>query len=187
MSHKPQSITKRLSDYSQGDSSALAGIWPEVQEELHRIAKRYLVKERQNHTLQPTALVNEAFLKFANGEKVAFADRSHFFAIASNAMRRILIDYAKARKAEKRGGGGLQVTFDEKKFKVEENSVDLLRLDEALTKLGLEDSRLSQIVEMRYFGGLSIEETAQVLKISPATVKRDWQVAKIWLMKELEG
>lgn len=187
MSNKSQSVTKLLSHYTEGDESALKDLWPEVQKELHRIAKRYLSRERQNHTLQPTALVNEAFMKFAEGEKVNFADRAHFFAIASNIMRRILIDHAKAKNAQKRGGGAFQVTFNETDFKAQEEVSDLLRLDEALTKLAEEDERLAKMVEMRYFGGLSIEETAQVLQISPATVKRDWQVAKLWLMKELEG
>lgn len=184
---KPQgNITQLLVDYGKGNSAALEQLLPEVYEQLHRMARNYMRKENSAHTLQPTALLNETFLRLTGGKAVDWQNRAHFFAISANVMRHILTDHAKAKRAEKRGGGGFVVEFDEKIHGgPSAEGPDVLVLDEALTRLAKVDERQAKVVELRYFGGLSIEETALVLNSSPATVKRDWAMAKLWLYREL--
>jgi len=183
---KPKEITQMLQEWSGGKQEALDALLPLVYEELHRQASRYLRRERRDHTLQTTALIHEAYLKLIDQREVNWQNRAHFFGIAAQAMRRILVDYAKARHRAKRGGIGEDLPLEEAALVVsEERSIDLVALDEALTRLAKFDERQARIVELRYFSGLSIEETAEVLRISPATVKSDWNVAKAWLRYEI--
>ena len=181
---KPQ-ITQLLERVSAGETRALDDLLTAVHSELRRQAARYLRRERQNHTLQPTALVNEAFLKLVDQRNVRWQNRAHFFGIAAQAMRRILIDHAKAHRRIKRGGVQQNVTLDEGMLAAESKSVDLLALDEVLTRLASIDERQARVVELRFFGGLSVEETAEVMAISPATIKREWSMAKAWLFSQL--
>jgi RNA polymerase sigma factor (TIGR02999 family) len=157
-----------------------------VHAELRRIARRHMGHERNGHTLQPTALVNEAYLKLIDIRHVQWHDRAHFFAMSSRVMRRVLVDAARARGYQKRGAGAHQVTLDEGRVGSKEPPADVVALDDALTALAVIDERKSQVVEMRYFGGLSIEETAEALGVSVRTVKRDWTMAKLWLVRELK-
>ena len=174
-----------LRDWSSGKKEALDALLPLVYDELHRQAARYLRRERIGHTLQTTALINEAYLKLIDQRDVNWQNRAHFFGIAAQAMRRILVDYARQRHSEKRGGGE-NLPLEEIALAISaERSVDLVALDEALTQLAKLDERQSRIVELRYFGGLSIEETAETLHISPATVKNDWRTAKAWLFRKM--
>jgi RNA polymerase sigma factor (TIGR02999 family) len=183
---KSQEITRMLQEWSGGKQEALDALLPLVYEELHRQASRYLRRERRDHTLQTTALIHEAYLKLIDQRGVNWQNRAHFFGIAAQAMRRILVDYAKARHRSKRGGIGEDLPLEEAALVVsEERSIDLVALDEALTRLAEFDERQARIVELRYFSGLNIEETAEVLHISPATVKSDWNVAKAWLRHEI--
>lgn len=182
-----QSITQMLHKWSNGNREALEELLPLVYDELHRQAARYLRRERKDHTLQTTALINEAYLKLIDQKNVQWESRTHFFAIAAQAMRRILVDYARTRHREKRGGTAENLPIDEAlqvKAK-EEESVDLIALDEALTRLAKIDSQQARVVELRYFGDLSLEATAEALHISRATVARDWSMAKAWLLREL--
>ncbi len=175
-----------LHEWSDGRRDALEDLMPLVYNELRRQASRYLRRERIGHTLQTTALINEAYLKLIDQRDVNWQNRAHFFGIAAQAMRRILVDYAKTRHREKRGGAGENLPLDEARFiAFKEKSIDLIALDEALTQLAKFDAQQARVVELRYFSGLSIEETAEVLKISPATVKRDWTIAKAWLKREI--
>ncbi len=175
-----------LREWSDGDRDALDALLPLVYEELRRQAARYLRRERVNHTLQTTALINETYLKLIDQRSVNWQNRAHFFGIAAQAMRRILVDYARQRHREKRGGAEENLPFEEATLAVSgERSVDLVVLDEALTRLAALDERQAQIVELKYFSGLSIEETAEALHISPATVKNDWRTAKAWLYQEI--
>ena len=175
-----------LRDWSGGKQEALDELLPCVYDELRRQASRFLRRERIGHTLQTTALINEAYLKLIDQRTVNWQNRAHFFGIAAQAMRRILVDYAKARHREKRGGEGENLPLEEAALIVSgERNIDLVALDEALTRLAEFDERQARIVELRYFSGLSIEETAEVLHISPATVKSDWNVAKAWLYQEI--
>jgi RNA polymerase sigma-70 factor (ECF subfamily) len=187
---KPQgNITQLLDDFRGGDQKALERLLPQVYDQLHRIAAKYMRRESARHTLQPTALVHEAFLRLVDGAEVNWQNRAHFFAVAANLMRRILVDHAKAKKAAKRGGGGLHVSFDEQMHAVGPASnaePDVLALDRALKRLAKVDERQARVVELRYFGGLSIEEVADALQASPATIKRDWAAAKLWLFREIE-
>lgn len=189
MANPAKDITKLLVEFRKGDEAALEKLLPQVYEHLHKLASGYMRRENQRHTLQPTALVHEAFMRLVEGAEVDWQNRAHFFAVAANLMRRILVDHAKAKKAAKRGGSGVHVSFDEK-FHVAEGandgSPDVLELDKALKKLAKIDERQSKVVELRYFGGLSIEEAAEALKASPATIKRDWAAAKLWLYRELK-
>lgn len=188
MKESDDNLTKLLKDFGRGDSEALQSIFPQVHEHLRRIAVKYMNRENSGHTLQPTALVHEAFLRLVEGKQVDWQDRTHFFAVAARMMRRILTDHAKAKRAEKRGGGGIRISFDEKMHggaTPPDEGDDLLALDEALNLLKLHNERQAQVVELRYFGGLSIEETAECLQASPATIKRDWNSAKLWLFREL--
>lgn len=179
-------LTQMLHEWSDGNQNALDALMPFVYEELRRQASRYLRKERAGHTLQTTALIHEAYLKLIDQKNVQWQNRSHFFAIAAQAMRRILVDYARERHREKRGGAAENLPLEEAVFAVsKEKSIDLVALDEALTRLAELDARQARIVELKYFGGLETEETAQVLGVSNATVRRDWNFAKAWLHHQL--
>jgi RNA polymerase sigma-70 factor, ECF subfamily len=183
---KASEITQMLREVSDGKREAWDDLLPLVYDELHRQAARYLRKERQGHTLQTTALINEAFLKLIDQRNVNWESRTHFFAIAAQAMRRILVDYAKNTHRKKRGGDFLKLPLEEAmQVAGKENSVDLIALDEALNKLAEQDEQQARIVELRYFSGLTLEETAEALRISRATVAGDWSMAKVWLFREL--
>jgi RNA polymerase sigma factor (TIGR02999 family) len=187
MPSSPQQVTELLLAWSQGDESALDKLIPLVHGELRRLAKRYMAKERRGHTLQTTALINEAYLRLVHSRNVHWQNRAHFFAVSAQLMRRILVDFARSRNYQKRGGGAIQVTLAEALEKSDERGADLIALDEALTALAEVDARKSQVVELRFFGGLSVEETAEVLKVSPDTIMRDWKMAKVWLLREMSG
>ena len=179
-------ITKILKAWNDGRREALDEIVPHVYDELRRQARRYLRRERGNHTLQTTALVNEAYLKLIDQRSVEWQNRAHFFGIAASLMRRILVDYARTKHRHKRGGAADDLPLDEAiLIKAEDNDLDLLALDEALNRLAEIDGQQARIVELRYFSGLSIEETAEVMSISIATVKRNWNMARAWLHREL--
>jgi RNA polymerase sigma factor (TIGR02999 family) len=160
---------------------------PLVHRELHAIAQRCMAAERAGHSAQATLLVNEAYLRLVEAKDVEWQDRAHFLAVAARVMRRILVDHARARRAQKRGGGATRVTFDEALVVANEPRADFLALDDALKALAVFDARKSRVVELRFFGGLSVEETAVVLKVSPATVMADWRLAKAWLQREMRG
>ncbi len=181
----PKEVTQLLLDWSHGDKAALDKLMPLVYDELRRLAHHYMGRERPGHTLQTTALVNEAYLRLVDQRSVQWQNRAHFFGIASQMMRRILVDHARSLHYKKRGGDLRQVSLDEALFVSEQRAADVLALDDALTALAQFDQRKSQIVEMRFFGGLSIEETAEVLGVSPGTVMRDWTLAKAWLHREI--
>lgn len=179
-------ISKLLRAWSDGDQSALDGLTPIVYNELHHLAHRYMERERPGHTLQTTALVNEAYMRLVDYKRMQWQDRAHFFAVSAQVMRRILIDHARSHNI-KRGRGVQHVALDEVAMVSGDRTGDLVALDDALNALALLDPRKVQIIEMRFFGGLSVEETAEVLKVSPATVRRDWSIAKFWLYRELGG
>ncbi len=183
----PEELSVLLHAWNRGDESALNKLVPIVYDELHRLAHRYMVRERVGHTLQTTALVNEAYLRLMDADKVQWHDRMHFFAISAKLMRSILEDFARSRGYQKRGGDMLKVTLDEALVISSQPDQDLVKLDEALTSLAEFDSRKAKVVELRFFGGLSVEETADVLKVSPITVMRDWNMAKLWLLKEMKA
>jgi len=185
MADSPPDVTELLDQLSAGSEKALDDLLPLVYGELRRQAARYLRRERQNHTLQPTALVNEAFIKLVDQRNVRWQNRAHFFGVAAQAMRRIVIDHARTKHRVKRGGVQQAVTLDEGMIAADARSVDVLALDEVLTRLAALDERQARVVELRFFGGLSVEETAEVMEISPATVKREWSMAKAWLYNEL--
>jgi len=178
-------VTVLLRAWSAGDKAALDQLAPILQGELRRIARRSMSRERQDHTLEPTALVNEAFLRLVDVRGIEWQDRAHFFALAAQMMRRILVNYALARGAGKRGGDAARVTLDEALVVSPERDAALVALDEALEQLAKVDARKSQVVELRFFAGLSVEETAAVLQVSPQTVLRDWSLAKAWLAREM--
>jgi len=178
-------ITQLLQRISSNRGEGLDQLLDVVYAELRRQAARYLRRERKNHTLQPTALVNEAFMKLIDQRNVQWQNRAHFFGVAAQAMRRIVIDHARARQRVKRGGVQQAVTLDEAMIAAESRSIDVLALDEALTRLAALDERQAKIVELRYFAGLSVEETAEVTGLSPATIKREWAMARAWLHAEL--
>jgi len=177
-------VTLLLKEWREGNKQSLDKLVSLVYDELRRLAHHYLRQERADHTLQTTALVNEAYLRLIDAENVQWQDRTHFFAISSNLMRRILVDYARARGSKKRGQNIGKVTINENHFVTTDRNI--LKLDDALSALSEFDSRKAKVVELRYFSGLSLEETAQVLKISPDTVRRDWRLAKAWLLCELK-
>jgi RNA polymerase sigma factor (TIGR02999 family) len=181
-----QRVTDLLVAWGHGDQAALEQLMPLVHAELRRLAARYMSRERPGHTLQPTALVNEVYLRLVNIDQVRWENRAHFMAVAARLMRRILVDFARARRYKKRGGGEHQVAFDESIVVEVGRGHDLLALDDALEALARVDARQSQIVIMRFFGGLTVEEVANVLNISVATVMRDWKLAKSWLLRELD-
>jgi RNA polymerase sigma-70 factor (ECF subfamily) len=182
-----QEITQLLLAWSDGDQAALEKLTPLVYAELHRLAKGYMLGERPGHTLQTTALINEAYLRLIDWKNVRWQSRAHFFGVAAQVMRRILVDFARARRYTKRGGGAQQVSLDEAVTIYEDRSAEFIALDEALESLAEIDPRKSQIVELRFFGGLSAKETAEVLKVSQRTVEREWNVARTWLYRELRG
>jgi RNA polymerase sigma-70 factor, ECF subfamily len=182
----PQEVTQLLLAWSQGDQSALDQLIPMVHAELHRLAHRCMDRERVGHTLQTTALVNEAYLRLIDSSQVRWQNRAHFFAVAAQLMRRILVDFARSRHNLKRGGAAQRVSLDEALLLPQEPDPDLIALDEALNALAALDPRQARAVELRFFGGLSVEETAEVLQVSPETVHRDWRVAKAWLLRELD-
>ena len=180
-------ITQLLAEWSEGNQSALDELYPLVYKELHRLARRYMSRERKGHTLQTTALINEAYVRLVDQRNVRWANRSHFFAISAQIMRRILIDHARRHAYAKRGGGAQQVSLEEAAAVTPDLSSELVRLDEALKSLAEMDARRSQVVELRYFGGLNNEEIAEILKVSENTVTRDWNMARAWLYQQLTG
>ena len=179
----PQEVTQLLADWGRGDRSALDRLFPLVHSELRRIAQRQMNQERAGHTLQATALVNEAYLKLVGQQEFEWQNRAHFFAVCAQVMRHILIDHARAHQRDKRGGGAIQVSLNDVAVIAADQSSTVLALDEALRRLESLDPQKGKIVELRYFGGLSIEETAEVLNISPRTVRREWQRSKAWLYR----
>lgn len=185
MTASPPQVTQLLKAWGNGDEAARDELMTLVYAELHRLAHQYLKRERPGHTLQTSALVNEAFVKLIDQKDVRWQNRGHFFAIAAQLMRRILVDHARTRRAAKRGGSASPVSLDDALVISNERSAEVVALDEALTALATVDERKSQIVELRFFGGLSIEETAEVLAVSPGTVMRDWTLAKAWLRREM--
>ena len=186
MSHAPEDVTSMLIQWAEGDPEALDRLMPVVYDELHRIAERFFRRERADNTLQPTALVNEAYIRLVNQNGVSWQNRAQFFGIAATTMRRILVERARARNAAKRGKGNYEVDLTDVSDVADgSNRLDLVALDRALEELASFDPQQCQIVECKFFGGLSIDETAEVIGVSPATVKRDWALAKAWLFIEL--
>jgi RNA polymerase sigma-70 factor (ECF subfamily) len=180
-------VTQLLAEWSNGDSAALAELTPLVYEELRRLAHHYMEGERPDHTLQTTALVNEAYLRLTDQSNPNWQSRAHFFAVAARAMRQILVSYARSNRAQKRGGGGARIELDESAILSPEQSKEIVDLHEALERLGTLDSRKARVVELKYFGGLNHDEIAEVMKISTVTVRRDWTFAKTWLYDELQN
>ena len=187
MTTPSRTITHLLRAWSDGDGAALDALVPTVEAELRRLARIYMSRERREHTLQPTALVNEVFLKLVDAADIRWQDRAHFFGISARLMRRVLVDHARARGYQKRGGGAQRITLDGQAIAAPDNMVDLLALDRALDGLAAVDERKCRVVEMRFFAGLSVEETAAALNVSTDTIKRDWRIAKLWLLKHLDG
>lgn len=185
MDASPQEVTQLLRAWSGGEESALDKLVPMVYGELHRMARRYMARERPGQTLQVTALVNEAYLRLVDSPQTSWQDRAHFFAVCAQMMRRILVDRARGRRAQKRGLGTPALELDEALVVAQGRGTDLVALDDALKDLAALDPRKGQVVELRFFGGLSVEETAEVLKVSKETVMRDWKLAKSWLRREL--
>ena len=185
MSPSRQDVTQLLQAWRQGQDAALEELLPLVHQELRHLARRYMFGERLGHTLQATALVNEAYLRLVNSREVNWKNRAHFFAVSAQLMRRILVDAARARGYQKRGGEALKVTLDEELVGPLEKGRDLVALDDALKVLSEVDPRKSRVVELRSFGGLGVKETAEVLRVSPETVMRDWRLAKAWLKREM--
>ncbi len=185
MTPSPSNVTQMLHDWSDGDQEVLDKLIPIVYEELRRQAARYLRRERPGHTLQTTALIHEAYLRLIDQKNVRWQNRAHFYAISAQLMRRILVDHARSRQAAKRGGSDIKLPLEEAIIASEGREVDLVALDEALERLAAIDQQQSRVVELRFFSGLSVEETAEVLGVSPRTVKRDWNVAKAWLRREI--
>lgn len=179
-------VTTLLAAWGKGDATALDRLMPLVYAELHRIARRVFNQHHPNNTLQPTALINEAYLKLAYAESASFHDRCHFFAVASTAMRQILVNHARSRLSGKHGGGHVNVSLDEVQLAADQEATEIISLHEALEALHAVDPRKSKVVEMRYFGGLSVEETAEALGISVGSVNRDWRLARSWLIREMK-
>ena len=183
----PGAVTQLLRAWSDGEKGALERLMPLVEAELRRLARGYMARERRGHTLQATALVNEAFLRLTDARHVRWQDRAHFLGISARLMRRVLVDHARSRGYHKRGGGAQRVTLNEGLMPTPEPALDVVALDRALENLATVDERKSRVIELRFFGGLSVEETAEVLHVSLDTVKRDWRLAKLWLLRDLEG
>ena len=183
----PAPVTQLLRAWKDGDEGALAALVPLVESELRRLARVYMARERAGHTLQTTALVNEAYVRLVDAQHVQWQGRAHFLGIAARLMRRVLVDHARTRDGQKRGGGDQRIELNEAMVVSESPDINVLALDRALDALAAVDQRRSRVVEMRFFGGMSVEETADALDVSPDTVKRDWRLAKLWLMRELEG
>jgi len=184
-SRSPEEITELLRAWSHGDQVAFDKLAPIVYTELHRLARQFMARERRDHTLQPTALVNEAYLRLADLQHLHWKNRVHFYAISSQVMRRVLVDFARARDRHKRGGSRLRLSLDECPNLGEQHDASLIALDDALTTLAASDIRKSQVVEMRFFGGLATDEIAEALHVSRETVLRDWRLARLWLLREL--
>jgi RNA polymerase sigma-70 factor (ECF subfamily) len=180
-------ITQLLVDWGKGDETAFEKLVPLVYDELRRLARRYMRRERPGHTMQTTALVNEAYLRLVDQSRVNWQNRTHFFAIAAKLMRRVLLDHARRHMRAKRTGGALKVSLDEAAVVSEARAADLIALDDALERLAAVDARKSQVVELRFFGGMSVEQTAEVLNVSPSTVLGDWRMAKAWLRREIDN
>lgn len=180
-------VTQLLRAWSGGDADALATLTPLVYAELHRLAARAMAAERPGHTLQPTALVHEAFVRLISSKDVVWKDRAHFFALSARLMRRILVDFARSRQSEKRGGRDMPVSLEDVTVVSPQRAPYLVALDDALTRLAEVDARKSEVVELRFWGGLSVEETADVLKLSRDTVLRDWKMARLWLLREIRS
>ena len=178
-------VTQLLQAWSEGDEGALQKLMPLVYKELHRLARRYMAGERSGHTLQTSALVNEAYLRLVDVQKVTWQNRAHFFGVSAQLMRRILVDFARSRRSLKRGGDAPTVSLEEGMIVPSARGADLVALDDALKTLAAMDPRRSRVVELRFFGGLSAEESAEVLKVSPETVMHDWKLAKVWLLRQL--
>jgi RNA polymerase sigma factor (TIGR02999 family) len=183
----PSEITQLLHAWRGGDSQALERLTEVVYHELHRMAQRHMARERDGHTLQTTALIGEVYVRLVKVNEVEWQDRAHFFAVCAQLMRRILTDFARSHGYQKRGAGAPHIPLDEALVISAEPQIDLVSLEQALTRLGETDLRKSKVVEMRFFGGLTVEQTAEVLRISPETVTRDWNVARAWLLRELDG
>jgi RNA polymerase sigma factor (TIGR02999 family) len=180
-------ITQLLQAWSEGQPDALEKLMPVVYDELHRLAQRYMAHERPGHTLQASALVNEAYIRLADIKQMSWQNRVQFFALSAQLMRRILVDFARCHRSSKRGGNAEAVWLEEALVMSQERSPDLVALDDALNALAAIDARRGRVVELRFFGGLTVEETAEVLQVSPETVMHDWKLAKAWLMRELSG
>ena len=178
-------VTQILQDWKEGDPEAPDRLLPLVYDEMRRLARIHLAKERPGHTLQPTALVNEAYLRLVDQTRVNWQNRSHFYGIAASMMRRVLVDHARAHATEKRGGGAIRLSIDDVQVPLDERAADFVALDEALKRLSQFDERKSKVVEMRFFGGLNDEEIAEVLGVTTRTVLRDWKKARLWLYREL--
>ncbi len=178
-------VTQLLRAWSEGDERALEKLMPLVYDELHRLARRYMAGERPGHTLQTSALVNEAYLRLVDVKSLNWQNRAHFFAVSAQLMRRILVDFARSRRSQKRGGDTLTVSLEEGSIVSRARGADVVALDDALKTLAAMDPRRSRVVELRFFGGLSAEESAEVLKVSAETVLHDWKLAKVWLLREL--
>jgi RNA polymerase sigma factor (TIGR02999 family) len=183
--HSPKEITRFLIAWGDGDQAAFEQLTPLIYDELHRLAHHYMGREQSSHTLQTTALVNEAYVRLIDWKNVRWQNRAHFLGVSAQLMRRILVDFARSRGSRKRGGGVSVVTLDDAAIVSDEKGTDLVALDEALAALAELDARQSKIVELRFFGGLSNEEVAEVLKVSEGTVRRDWSLARAWLHREL--
>jgi len=183
----PHRVTQLLQQWSHGDDSALAELTPLVYEELRRLAHHYMEGQSPNHTLQTTALVNEAYLRLADQTNPRWQNRAHFVAVAARAMRQIVVDYARSQRSQKRGGGALKVELDEVAILSPEQSKEIVELHEALERLDTLDSRKARVVELKFFGGLNYDEIAEVLKIARRTARRDWEFARIWLYRELHS
>jgi RNA polymerase sigma factor (TIGR02999 family) len=180
-------VTGLLRAWGHGDEEALQKLMPLVYDQLHAAARRHMAGERAGHTLQTTALIHETYLRLVDVRRVQWQDRAHFLAVCAQLMRRILIDFARSRGYQKRGGAAPHVNFDEKLAVSAEPDFNLVALDDALNRLAKMDERKSKVVELRFFGGLDLKETAEVMKVSPDTVMRDWKMAKVWLLRELRG
>jgi RNA polymerase sigma-70 factor (ECF subfamily) len=183
----PHRVTQLLAEWSHGDNAAFTELTPLVYEELRRLAHHHMSGQRPDHTLQTTALVNEAYLRLADQTNPNWQSRAHFFAVAARAMRQILVSYARSNRAQKRGGGGARIELDQAALVSPEESKEIIYLHEALERLATLDSRKARVVELKYFGGLTYDEIAEVLKISQVTVRRDWEFAKVWLYTELHN
>jgi len=187
MEESPDGVTQLLINWRNGDKAALDQLTPLVYEELRRLARGFMRKERSNHTLQTSALINEAYLKLADQDETNWQNRAHFFAVAAQIMRHILVDHARSYGYAKRGAGAQRVGLDDAQVFSEERAGELVALDEALTNLATVDPRKSRIVELRFFGGLNIDETAEIMELSPTTVQREWRAAKGWLQRFIKG
>jgi RNA polymerase sigma factor (TIGR02999 family) len=185
--HSPKEITRLLVAWGDGDESALAQLTPLIYEELHRLAHHYMSRERTGHTLQTTALVNEAYVRLIDWKNVRWQNRAHFFGVSAQLMRRILVDFARSRGYHKRGGGTRTIELDEAALVADDKGTDMVALDEALNSLAALDPRQSKVVELRFFGGLTNDEVAEVLQVSEGTVRRDWSLARAWLHRELSN